>query len=208
MVLNFGNFFGKSIFNATAEDGQIGVWYGERFIPGGLDSTNQSETVNASTAASDSAIGTQAWNNPDNAKVIDSSYADAQVSASYDIDSYDNVVQLVKAGAVTGNNKAISGTRIPATTTDRTYGSSTDKWGIALTKADVEASNFGIVYSATNNQVTEYLKLTDFGVDLPQSATVEGVEATIRMIQLAGTPTKVRIYGIQLKIYYLVQEIS
>jgi hypothetical protein len=62
----------------------------------------------------------------------------------------DNKVYLVKGGVIqSGATNQTINTAIGTTQTTRTYGSSTDSWGIALTKADVEASNFGVVIACT-----------------------------------------------------------
>src|SRR5581483_9981120 len=60
----------------------------------------------------------------------------------------DSTVKLVKAGAVSGNNKATA-TAWPTSDAYASYGGSNDLWGVALTPADVNASNFGVVISAT-----------------------------------------------------------
>ena len=59
----------------------------------------------------------------------------------------DSVVELVVGGSLSGTNKATS-TAWTASDTSVTYGSSTDLWGNALTAAQVNASNFGVVVSA------------------------------------------------------------
>lgn len=59
--------------------------------------------------------------------------------------AFDNSVKLVKGGTVSGNNKADTGTAWPSAYTVKTYGSSSDLWGLALTPADVNASDFGVV---------------------------------------------------------------
>lgn len=59
----------------------------------------------------------------------------------------DSSVRLVNGGTVSGDNKAAGGTW-PTVDTYQSYGSSTDLWGLTLTPADVNASNFGVVFSA------------------------------------------------------------
>jgi len=60
----------------------------------------------------------------------------------------DTIVKLVKGGTISGDNKN-SATVYPLTDTIETYGGSTDMWGLTLTPADINASNFGVVL-ATN----------------------------------------------------------
>jgi hypothetical protein len=61
---------------------------------------------------------------------------------------FDNSVKLVKAGVVSGTNKALVG-NWTTTNTAFTYGGDADLWGLSLTPADVNASNFGIAFSAS-----------------------------------------------------------
>ncbi len=63
---------------------------------------------------------------------------------------FDNVVSLVKAGAVTGSNLA-SGTAWPNSFGTATYGSASILWGTTWTASDINASNFGVVLSARSN---------------------------------------------------------
>jgi len=78
----------------------------------------------------------------------------------------DLYIQLVKAGATAGDNKATLD-YWPQTPTIFYYGTPTDMWGTTLTPADVNAANFGIqvgwIFSNTgNNEVVnaDYVTLT------------------------------------------------
>lgn len=62
----------------------------------------------------------------------------------------DHTIQLIVGGSRVGDNKADTATEWPTTTTNKDYGSSSDKWGLTPTKAEVEASNFGIAIRAGN----------------------------------------------------------
>lgn len=61
--------------------------------------------------------------------------------------AHDNSVRLVKAGTISGNDKA-SATLWPTADAIATYGSSTDLWGLTLTPTDVNQSSFGFVIDA------------------------------------------------------------
>ncbi len=65
-------------------------------------------------------------------------------------DVADNVVKLVKGGSVVGNNNA-SASQWPSGDAPATYGGAADLWGTTLSPSDVNASNFGVVLSATVN---------------------------------------------------------
>ena len=58
----------------------------------------------------------------------------------------DNTVQLIVAGSAAGNNKAATspGDEWPSTDGTRSYGGSTDKWGLTPTNAQLNLSNFGV----------------------------------------------------------------
>lgn len=62
----------------------------------------------------------------------------------------DSLIKLVKGGVIGGNGKVIS-LNWPTTDTYSAYGHSADLWGLSLTPADVNASNFGVVIQARNN---------------------------------------------------------
>lgn len=57
-------------------------------------------------------------------------------------------VKLVKGGTVSGNNNADTSTNWPITDTYKTYGSSSDLWGLGWTHSDINAANFGVVLNA------------------------------------------------------------
>jgi hypothetical protein len=59
----------------------------------------------------------------------------------------DNSVLIVKGGTITGNEHALAGGWGGADAV-ATYGSSSDTWGLSWTPADVNASNFGLAFSA------------------------------------------------------------
>ncbi|MCZ8251094.1 MAG: hypothetical protein O9318_01340 [Hylemonella sp.] len=58
----------------------------------------------------------------------------------------DQVVQLVKANVVTGDNKA-TGTAYTTAWVDAGYGATNDLWGTTWTPAEVNAANFGVAFA-------------------------------------------------------------
>jgi hypothetical protein len=66
--------------------------------------------------------------------------------SAFSVNIADNLVRLVVGGAIAGQNKA-SGAAWTTTDTTITYGGPSDLWGLALTPADVNASNFGAAIS-------------------------------------------------------------
>lgn len=59
----------------------------------------------------------------------------------------DYSVRLIRNGTVVGNNKA-SAAHWTSSESYHTYGGNSDIWGVAWTPADINASNFGIAFSA------------------------------------------------------------
>jgi Bacterial Ig-like domain (group 3) len=121
----------------------------------------------------------------------------------------DNVVSLVKAGSVVGQNKN-SALAWPSSMGTATYGGSTDLWGTTWTPAEINATDFGVVLAAYrqnsgNNDRTasvDYIQVSvyyteptttsvDCGNGTPQ-VTYGGViscEVTVTALSESGTPT-------------------
>lgn len=134
----------------------------------------------------------------------------------------DYLVQLVVGGSLTGDDKA-SATDYTTSDVAATYGSALDLWGLSLTKAQVEASAFGIELRAqsdgdegdvtvsvdhitleisyTEDETSDYLEVTAFGFGtVPTSAQIDGVEVSIkrRGPLIAGGAGTVRDATVQL----------
>ena len=101
-------------------------------------------------------------------------------------DIRDNIVSLIKGGAITGNNKAATGVDWPTSETPTTYGSSSDTWGTTWTPDEINASDFGLALSVTNahpstakNAAVDYMQITVF-YELPTTTTsINCVQSTI-----------------------------
>lgn len=61
----------------------------------------------------------------------------------------DNSVRLVVGGTITGDDKADAATKWPIADAYATYGGASTLWGLTPTVAQVNASDFGVVISAT-----------------------------------------------------------
>jgi hypothetical protein len=119
--------------------------------------------------------------------------------------SVDNVlgVQLVVGGTPQGTIFE-NGYVVPTTLTALNVGANFQMWGLSLTPAQVNASNFGVAWwvqgrqdaISVNQEIavtkattitvyysvpvnTEYLKATNFGFALPSSATIQGISVTV-----------------------------
>lgn len=131
------------------------------------------------TTVNDTAVGTIAWVNPNNSQSENGSYATftAGVGATF----VDTTVKLVIGGTVSGDNKS-AGAAIPSSLQYRTFGGAADLWGLSLSDSDVNAADFGVVYSSTSSSPTtsNYLKATNFGFSIPSGATIDGVTVEIK----------------------------
>ncbi len=131
------------------------------------------------TGADDATVGTRPWSNPEFITADDSS--DAIADAGFETNSFvslDNSIKLVKNGVISGNEKSVGAALSSPAYTLNTYGGETDTWGLSLTPADINASDFGVVYSAkiySTPIFSHYLKATNFGFSIPTNATIKGV---------------------------------
>ncbi|HCV43174.1 MAG TPA: hypothetical protein DGH68_06795, partial [Bacteroidetes bacterium] len=93
-------------------------------------------------------------------------------------DVRDNVVQLIKAGALVGSNYAVTGTDWPTSETAVNYGGTADLWGATWTPAEVNATNFGVALSAnsTNSRTAsvDYMTISVTYTPAPQTYTWNG----------------------------------
>lgn len=95
----------------------------------------------------------------------------------------DSVVKLVQGGTVVGTSKADTATKWPTSDGTVTYGSTSDLWGATWTDTDINASNFGVVFSANN--VTTVSSINFISVTITYTASAGGpvkqVMHTVRM---------------------------
>jgi hypothetical protein len=161
--------------------------------------------ISPGTVVSDDTVGTKAWSNPSNAKASDNSYATAsETDWPGDVNNiYDYMVKIVKGGSVSGTNKATN-TDIDGTDTYYTFGGSSDLWGNTLTSSDINNSNFGCVISYAINEgsptLTEYLKCSSFGLNIPSGSTINGVQ--VRVEAKRDPSYTCNVDHIQIKVYY------
>lgn len=77
----------------------------------------------------------------------------------------DSSARLLVSGTVSGTNKSTGSTWKGLTYEDKVFGGSSDLWGLTLTPAQVDASNFGAVLAATHSGspsdlVVDYCEIT------------------------------------------------
>lgn len=114
-----------------------------------------------------------------------------------------NSVKLVKGGTIQGDDKAAGSLNIfPDQYTS--FGGVADLWGLALDDTDINAADFGVVFSFTGtghaiNYTTHYIKATDFDFSIPAGATINGVVA-----EYEGHYSSENVYAdhIRITVYY------
>jgi hypothetical protein len=92
-----------------------------------------------------------------------------RMSSGNNPDIKDNVVSLIKAGAIVGDNKA-SPDDWSATLTIATYGGATDLWGSSWTPSDINSLDFGVTLAANR---------TNNGNNMDRIATVDTIQITV-----------------------------
>jgi hypothetical protein len=154
------------------------------------------------TMADDATIGTKTWSNPDNAKVSDN--VDAELNLGLDqVDVKTYNIRLIIGGVISGDNKA-TGNVLSGIEAYVSYGGATILWGLTPTVDNINASNFGIVYSVSNGGVSiisHYLNATNFGFAVPAGSTINGILAEFEE-QRTGTGRIAYIDHIRITVYY------
>lgn len=127
------------------------------------------------TIVDDSSVGTVAWSDPTNVQVLDGNFA-VQNFSPPDTDTLQNFSKLVVADAITGDSVALV---FNLGIGYNTAGSFNEMWGLALTPAIVNASDFGYAVSLRSTpRIGHALKCTNFGFSVPDDAIITGVTVT------------------------------
>ena len=101
-----------------------------------------------------------------------------RVLADTSNDMTDSIVQLTLSGSAIGPNKANFGTYYPITATSYTKGGTSNKWGLALTAADINDATFGVI-----------IRCEDGGSGDGDSVWLEAVFCRVTYTPSAGGPT-------------------
>ncbi len=107
------------------------------------------------------------------------------------IDVRDSTVRLLKAGAMTGSNKAATGTEWP--TPDpiaAIYGTTADLWGTTWTPAEINANGFGVALSVVSG-VNRIAYVDYMRISVTYTVTMVGSNTTVN----CGAGTPIAIYG-------------
>lgn len=126
------------------------------------------------TTVDDSSVGVTAWTNPNNTQVSDAVYATAVIGDNSTTLSTSSI-RLVKGGVISGSDLSDGAAWPTPAEGYLSYGGSSNLWGLSLSPADVNSSNFGVVLSCVGFLTSHYLKATNFGFTIPAGATINGV---------------------------------
>jgi hypothetical protein len=120
---------------------------------------------------------------------------------------YDEKVRIIKGGTVGSTDRAVANAW-QSTPTTTIYGGPSDLWGESWTAEDLNASTFGFAISTegtgyTTSSTSEYLKTTNFGLNVPTGATIQGIEVRVRR-RLSSDSGNVYsdIDFVKVKVYY------
>lgn len=153
----------------------------------------------AGTIVDSADVGSVSWVNPDNAKVSDGVYATVNLSG---IDpAQDNSIKIVKGGTIQGTDQS-TGAFYTGISTYKSFGSSSNLWGLSWTSADINDSTFGVVISAKDSGTSHYLKATNFGFSIPTGATINGILVEVQRLYSGGSGQVANIDHIRITVYY------
>ena len=178
------------------------------FLSGGKD---VSSLASPGTMADDDSVGTLSWSSVDSAKVEDgtSAFTGFSVGTTHYLkatnfgfaipngatingikveikqldngnDATESSVKIVKGGTISGNNKS-TGANLPDSLTYVEYGGSTDLWGLSWTASDVNASNFGVVFSVVQSSAVgvDHIRITVYYSEMIASGLVYSAGALV-----------------------------
>ena len=150
----------------------------------GVGSVSWADTANAQTSNNSRATVTLSGNNASYflfardfqfnvpaAATITGIVVRVEKSASRDIDLRDFSIRLMVDGAISGVNKADTGTGWPDSDDYASYGGSSDMWGLSLSVTQVNAAGFGVGVSVRNHSTT-----------LQGSAYCDHIEMTVHYV--------------------------
>lgn len=160
------------------------------------------------TMVDDDTVGTKIWINVDNAKVSDNAYATAiELGPNFET-LIEYSIRIVKDGVILGDNKS-TGAGISGVDTYFSYGGAEDLWGLGWTSANINASDFGVVFSVRigGGVITHYLKATNFSFSVPVEATINGIEVEVEQKERVDGPSIVAdVDHSRIKVYYTEEE--
>lgn len=169
----------------------------------------------AGTAATDNAVGTRDWTDPNNIKTeadfaIGEVGEDAAPLEGNETVQFENIKIIDEDGTIGSENKGGATQLIESTQKSHYYGGIGDLWSRAWTVADINNANFGIAINTLggnfdSNLRTYYLKATNFGFEIPSNAIISGIRAEINTSGIylkTGTTYAVKVYYIKLTIFY------
>lgn len=169
----------------------------------------------AGTVAEDISTGEVSWSNYSNATSSD------DIRSVYSVENFSGscnntgntfvTIKIVKDGNPTGTDPVptINADVVPCAELVHQFGFFDDLWGTTLTESDVESSNFGVAISVKNSGGSEsyFLEATNFGFEIPDGATIDGVIVSIEGLA-SSTPTtqRVEIDSVGMEVFFSENE--
>lgn len=145
------------------------------------------------TGADDATVGTVAWTNPTNIQANDGNYATNVENGTGTFS--DTSVKLVIGGSIVGSDLKTN-TTISATEALINYGGASNTWGnTTISPIQVNANNFGAVYSVTYSTgpvVVHYIKGTNYGFTIPIGGAIQGITMGVSVKVVSASPCFVK----------------
>lgn len=117
-------------------------------------------------------------------------------------------IKLIKGGTIQGTDQANTVTDLPTVEGYTTFGSSSNLWGLSFLYSDINDSNFGVAFSVYSSNfpanISQYLTATNFGFDIPSTATILGIvaEPKWRSTGNGGNPATASVNYVRMTITY------
>lgn len=133
---------------------------------------------NPGSSTNDTTVGAISWSNTGfNYIQSQDGFASSALEWSGTGDALQYSIKLYYNSAVQGDNKSTGASA--AGGSYKTWGGASDLWGLALTRSDVNLSDFGAVLAYIDGggtQISYYLRGQGFGFSIPTGATIDGVK--------------------------------
>lgn len=174
------------------------------YVYGDISPSLPNVSLYPNTVSEDNIIGSYGWSSLDFAKTSNNQYAYSGLMLTQPGNNcVENSIRLIKDGVISGEEKSI-GAMLPTSDTFLSYGNSDDTWGLTLSPDDINSSDFGLAISfrgIIDDRTSYYLKLTDFGFNVPSGSIIVGVLAEVECKYVVGG-TNVVVDTVKITIYY------
>lgn len=175
------------------------------------------QTRAAGTVINDASIGTIAWNNVNNVKVLDD--IDSQSDAFINAMIMSPALRIIKDGVIGGlpddgiNTYTFNVDSVYQTISlPRIYNEGLSDyetvinslWNQVLIPSDVNSSNFGVAVYFYNgfSQESNYINAQNFGFNIPKYSTIDGIVVLIKAKYSGSAPAYANVDYISITVHY------